>query len=304
MSSSILPGRFDNGDFECWLCEFDMCCDTNDWKVAGERGDNILKLPAFLRAKAASHFYAIPTERRKKYKDAVAELKKSLCPAAQRETFYVLFESCALRTGEDPGVYKWELENLLAKADPELSDDAKTALIHRQFMKGLPNILKLKLLEHNPTPNLDEMLSFVQQYRAVEGFAAPIIASEYPSASSTTTPTSDNNSQLSPLLTMVASIAEKQQSFENHLTKAETSKHDSRGSGRQPNTGSCFNCGEYGNFAQNCRQRRQPSTQQSGHHPPTCFTCGQLGHVARNCTSPLNYYGMVQPLVEVATIPL
>ena len=90
-------------------------------------------------------------------------------------------------------------------------------------MKGLPNILKLKLLEHNPTPNLDEMLSFVQRYRAVEGFAAPIIASEYPSASSTTTPASDNNSQL---LTMVAGIAEKQQSFENRLTKAETSKRE------------------------------------------------------------------------------
>ena len=38
--------------------------------------------------------------RRTKYKDAVAELKKSLCPAAQCETFYALFESRALRTGE------------------------------------------------------------------------------------------------------------------------------------------------------------------------------------------------------------
>ncbi|CAB3994278.1 Hypothetical predicted protein, partial [Paramuricea clavata] len=55
------------------------------------------------------------------YCDAVAELKKSLCPAAQREMLYALFESCDLRTGEDPGVYKWELENILAKADPELS---------------------------------------------------------------------------------------------------------------------------------------------------------------------------------------
>ena len=289
MSSSILPGRFDNSDFGCWLREFDACCDANGWKVAGERDDKILKLPAFLSGKATSHFYAIPAERRTKYKDAVAELKKSLCPAAQRETFYALFESRALRTGEDPSVYKWELENLLAKADPELSDDAKTALIHRQFMKVLPNILKLKLLEHNPTPNLAEMLSFIQRYLGVEGFAAPMIASEYPSASSTTTPASDINSQLSQLLTMVAGIAEKQQSFENRLTKAETSKRDSRGSGRRSNTGSCFNCGEYGHFARDCRPRRQPSTQQSGRRPPTCFICGQLGHVARNCTSHLNY---------------
>jgi hypothetical protein len=74
MSSNILPGRFDNCDFECWLREFDACCDANGWKVAGERDDKILKLPAFLRGKAASHFYAIPADRRTKYKDAVAEL--------------------------------------------------------------------------------------------------------------------------------------------------------------------------------------------------------------------------------------
>ena len=43
MSSSILPGRFDNGDFECWLREFNACCDANGWKVTEERDDKILK---------------------------------------------------------------------------------------------------------------------------------------------------------------------------------------------------------------------------------------------------------------------
>ena len=104
--------------------------------------------------------------RRTKYKDAVAELKKSLCPAAQCETFYALSKIVPSEQ------VKLELENLLAKADPELSDDAKTALIHRQFMKGLPNVLKLKLLEHNSTPNLEKMLSFVQRYRA-RGICSP-----------------------------------------------------------------------------------------------------------------------------------
>ena len=158
MSSSILPGRIDNGDFECWLREFNACCDANGWKVTAERYDKILKLPAFLRGKTASHFYAIPAEKRTKFANAVAEHRKSLSPAAQRQTFYALFESRVLRAGEDPAVYKWELENLLAKADPELSDGGKTALIQGQFMKGLPNLLKLKLLEHNPTPTSKKCL--------------------------------------------------------------------------------------------------------------------------------------------------
>ena len=43
MSSSILPGRFDNGDVECWLREFNACCNANGWKVTEECDDKILK---------------------------------------------------------------------------------------------------------------------------------------------------------------------------------------------------------------------------------------------------------------------
>ena len=80
--------------------------------------------------------------------------------AALQPNFYVEFEHRNLHLGEDPAVFKWKLVNLLAKADPSLPADAKKALIARQYMKGLPRTLKFKLLEHNPTPTLDELLSF------------------------------------------------------------------------------------------------------------------------------------------------
>ena len=67
----ILPGRFDNGDFESWLREFDACCAANGWKTTEDRDDKILKLPAFLRGQSASHFYAIPAEQRATYATAV-----------------------------------------------------------------------------------------------------------------------------------------------------------------------------------------------------------------------------------------
>ena len=72
------------------------------------------------------------------------------------------------RVGEDPLIYKWELEQLLEKADPRLADEAKSALLGRQFMRGLPSAIRGRLLDHNPTPSLAEMLSFVQRYRAIE----------------------------------------------------------------------------------------------------------------------------------------
>ena len=90
-----------------------------------------------------------------------------MCPPAHREKFYREFEARSLRPGEDPAVYKWELEQTLEKADPSLEAEAKKALLTRQFMKGLPNGMKIKLLEHGPTPKLDDMLSFVRRCRLV-----------------------------------------------------------------------------------------------------------------------------------------
>ena len=58
--AAILPGKFDDGDFDAWLCEFDACSAANGWKVTETTDDKILKLPALLRGRAASNFYAIP----------------------------------------------------------------------------------------------------------------------------------------------------------------------------------------------------------------------------------------------------
>ena len=94
-------------------------------------------------------------------------MRRALCPQAKRENFFAEFEQQTLRPEEDPSVYKWELENILSKANPSHSHDAKTALLTRQFLKGLPTTLKLKMLEHNPTPTLDEMVEFTQRFRAL-----------------------------------------------------------------------------------------------------------------------------------------
>ena len=47
---------------------------------------------------------------------------------------------------------------------------ATSALLSRQFMKGLPNTICYKLLKYKhyiPTPKLDEMLSFSKQFLAI-----------------------------------------------------------------------------------------------------------------------------------------
>ena len=143
-------------------------------------------------------------------------MRRALCPQAKRENFFAEFEQRKLRPEEDPSVYKWELENILSKADPSLSHDAKTALLTRQFSKGLPTALKLKMLEHNPMPTPDEMVEFSQRFRALGCSTAVELRSVHADAVSH----SSADPQLKELFTMVAGIAAKQQALENRLKHA------------------------------------------------------------------------------------
>jgi hypothetical protein len=73
MASSILPSKFDGDDIVAWPREFGACALANGWKDE----DKIKKLPAFLRERAATHFYATPVAERATYDALTKKLKQS-----------------------------------------------------------------------------------------------------------------------------------------------------------------------------------------------------------------------------------
>jgi hypothetical protein len=276
--ASILPEKFDgSSDLATWLREFDACSLANDWKEE----DKIKKLPAFLRGPAASHFYAIPPDDRKTYKDAVKMLIGAMCPTAQRENYYAEFEARTLRPGEDPTVYKWDLEQKLLKADPLLDDQAKEALLLRQFMRGLPRNLKIRMLENDPTPTLANMIAFVQRYRAVQG-------QDYCDVAESSVSSQDK--KIDELVTMVNAIACKQQKLEECFTAAVNQNGQPV---NKPNSAPwrrrnkppivCYNCGKPGHIAKDCEQEESKAIQ--------CFSCRGYGHMSRDCANNLNGQG-------------
>ena len=127
-----------------------------------------------------------------------------------------------LRAGEDPSVFKWELEQILLEAQPTIDPAAKTALLTRQFVRGLPRNMKIKLLEHDPVPDLQKMLSFVQRYRAIQYYSSDSCnAATASNDDGSPGSTSDANatSELTCLVALASDMAEKQQHIDSKMNR-------------------------------------------------------------------------------------
>ena len=279
MATAILPSKFERGDLTTWLQEYDACAEANGWTADAK----IKKLPAFLRGEAASHYYALEEDSRKSYADATKALKEAMCPSACKEVFYAEFEARLLKPGEDPSVYKWELEQILAKAEPNIDAGAKTALLTRQFMKGLPKNIRLRLLENDPTPALPKMVSFVQRYRAIQDYTDQ--NKEIRSAGVASEKSSED---MASLVALVSDIAARQKNLEEKLSKTERDGIKSRSTGNGSNK-KCFVCKKAGHIARECwyndqRQRHNQTTDSTNR----CYECQGYGHFAKDCANHLN----------------
>ena len=302
MSSTLLPERFSTGDFASWLRHFERCASANEWDAATK----LVKLPAFLQGPAASYFDSFTADAKSTYAKLTDNLLQSFSPAAEREQFYFQFDEQTLRPGEDPALFLWRLKELLERAEPDLSDTAKDALLRRQFMKGLPQNIRLRLLESNATPNLADMLSFSQRFRALHGEASRSAACAlltHAKSGDTIEPLQQQQRQIEEQQCKIANLEDmirKLSVGQDHIIAAisNASAADSGPNGRCDNSSRrsiirCFRCHKEGHIARNCPQRNEDK----------CGMCSGWGHNSKNCANnhslysthsklPLNFQGV------------
>jgi len=130
----------------------------------------------------------------------------------------------------------------LSKAEPDLDAMAKNALLTRQFMKGLPKSIRIKLLESDPTPDLNKMVSFVQRYRAIQEYTEDGTETHVAGVAS------ESGDSMADLVALVSGIAERQKSLEEKVSKSQPDSEPTRNSSNKK----CFVCKKKGHFAKEC----------------------------------------------------
>ena len=168
MANTILPERFGEGNFSLWLQQFQRCALANSWDEA----TRLVKLPAFLQGPAATYFESLPADQKDTFDSLTLNLLACFSPLVHHECHYREFENMTRWPSEDPTLFLWTLKECLGSAAPDLSASAFDAHLHRQFMKALPSSIKLKLLEIDPTPSLESILSFAQRVRALHDLSS------------------------------------------------------------------------------------------------------------------------------------
>eukprot|EP00794_Sanderia_malayensis_P015652 gene15652-biopygen13346 len=283
--ANVLPERFSEGNFSGWLKHFTRCAQANGWDTNAKR---FAKLPAFLQGPAATYFESLGEDEKDTYSHLTTSLLRCFSPPVDRERHYRVFEDSTLRASEDPMLFLWRLKACLKDAEPDLSNAAFDALLKRQFMKGLPNGMKMKLLESNPIPQLDEMVPFAQRHPAIQ--ALPSSNSNYATCASGL---DESSAAESP--TVIGQLQQQQEQHQQQMTKMAdllaqlTARQTDLVAAIAPTSPPppptkrrlrCFRCQQEGHFARNCRQDHQPTTNTM-----RCSACSGWGHTAAVCAN-------------------
>ena len=245
-------------------------------------------MPAFLRGPAATFYDSLADGNRATYEHLTASLHRCFTPSGNREQYYNDSHAQELRPSESPTLFLWRLKDILRRAEPDLSADAFDALLRHQFMRGLPPPLRMKLLESDPTPDLDKIVQVAHRFHALDALPQPpatcLATAEEPLRP--TMPIGPDDARLTRLENLVYDLAANYPQVVatvGHCTAAAPST-------RRPR---CFYCGDIGHVVRSCALRRGEKR---------CTACGGWGHKPDVCANHLRSRHEDQEAAQVPSV--
>ena len=291
MSLPSRPSLFSKGDVATWLEKFGHIAAANSWK----REDWAKLVPAYLDGQALAVFARLSDADKTDFdKMRLALLEAFRSPPQLAMT---AFQTRRLRPDESVDEYAYHLRRLLADAMPALADEtAQSAMLVHQFVAGLPENFRHKILELNQSSTMDAALLTAKRLLALQSSVAAATITQPPAAATITQPLAPALPPLAPALppsaptsqTVVSAMphgdatrVQNQPHHLEHLTEALTQQ--------MTLTSTLVETVQkmsekLERFSQNV-QGRTPGGRRSFNG--ICYSCGRYGHIKQYCPFPV-----------------
>ena len=156
-----IPSNFEDGNIVGWLDKFNVCATANQWDDAAK----LRRLPTFLSGRAFAIYSRFGNNQKGNIQNLQNALLEAFLPPEARGARYLEFEACSKKPDESVETFVYRLEQLFSQALPDVQGDGRDAILKQKLIRGLPETIKLRLLE-NPTLTYSQVITTARQLLA------------------------------------------------------------------------------------------------------------------------------------------